>query len=331
MKRYAWITVNIATGLALCVVLLGAWTRINDAGLSCPDWPGCYGHMIMPSQANELELAQQAFPQTPIELPKTHLEMGHRYLAGILGFLIAGLALIAYQQKHNRAYPHLLSYLLLMLVTIQAAFGMWTVTLKLYPPVVTLHLLGGMFTLLLLIVLRKRIEQLNDGKVSDAGSYPRIVKVALVALILQIAAGGWTSSNYAGPACEHWLSCNPGSAIEPDFGTGFDPTVVIGPDYQGGYLPIEARAAIQIGHRLGALAVLVVCIGLLVKLRKVKPVAGALVLLATTLFAQLLLGVLNVVWAVPALLAMLHHGFAVVLVLILLHIGFKASAVKEVS
>lgn len=244
MQKWAWRLINLAALLALCVVLLGGWTRISDAGLSCPDWPGCYGHMVLPDHPEILDKAQQVYPETPIEHHKTQLEMGHRYLAGGLGVLILGLALIAYRMRNLAGYPVKESYLLLVLVMVQALFGMWTVTLKLYPPVVTLHLLGGVLTLTLILYLRVRIRKLQQPATQERAKVTRLLPLATGVLILQIILGGWTSSNYAGPACQHWLSCNPDSEIQPDFVTGYNPVAVIGPNYQGGLLLLK-RAAIR--------------------------------------------------------------------------------------
>ena len=329
MMVAVWRLVNIAVVLALCVVLLGAWTRISDAGLSCPDWPGCYGHLVMPSDSEKLDAAQQAFPDTPIEMAKTHLEMGHRYLAGILGLIILTLAVYAYKYRRVQSYPVILSYILLALVTVQAIFGMWTVTMKLYPPVVTLHLLGGMLTLTLLLFLRATINQVRS-KVQSSSKKPVWLVAAVVVLLLQIVLGGWTSSNYAGAACESWLQCNPDTAIQPDFKTGFDPTVVLGPNYQGGLLPVEARAAIQIGHRLGAIAVVALALIVAIQFFSQPHLRPVLYLIGGLLIGQIALGVLNVVYAVPATLAMLHHALAVLLLITFLWLYLKIIKSAEV-
>lgn len=331
MLKVVWRLLNVASVLALCVVLLGAWTRISDAGLSCPDWPGCYGHMVMPVEQGALNLAQQAYPETPIEIGKTHLEMGHRYLAGMLGLIIAVLAACAYQSRRNEDYPVMGSYLLLVLVTVQALFGMWTVTLKLYPPVVTLHLLGGVLTLTGVLLLRLRIRQLLQGRgVRKHSKHSGLVMAAAVVLMLQIVLGGWTSSNYAGPACQHWFICDSQIEIEPDFSLGFDPLAVVGPNYQGGLLPVEARAAIQIGHRLGAVLVVVMCCWLFLALVKGAATRGPVTVLIVLLGGQLLLGIFNVIYAVPSVLAILHHALAVGLLLVLLWIYSRLTLSSEV-
>ena len=140
-----------ATALALLVVLLGAYTRLTHAGLGCPDWPGCYGFIGVPQSAEQLAHAEQHYPQAPVEAHKGWNEMVHRYFAGSLGLLILALAIQALRRHREPGQPLKLPLLLLGLVTLQAAFGMWTVTLKLWPQVVTAHLLGGFATLSLLL------------------------------------------------------------------------------------------------------------------------------------------------------------------------------------
>ena len=147
-----------ATALALLVVLLGAYTRLTHAGLGCPDWPGCYGFIGVPQSAEQLAHAEQHYPQAPVEVHKGWNEMVHRYFAGSLGLLILALAIQALRRRREPGQPLKLPLLLLGLVTLQAAFGMWTVTLKLWPQVVTAHLLGGFATLSLLLLLTLRLS-----------------------------------------------------------------------------------------------------------------------------------------------------------------------------
>lgn len=329
MLRLAYNLVTLALILAILVVLLGAWTRISEAGLSCPDWPGCYGYMFMPVDQEQLRHAQIAYPDTPIELSKISLEMGHRYLAGGLGLLVVGLTYIAFRLRNVRDYPAFFSYALLFLIVLQAIFGMWTVTWKLYPPVVTTHLMGGMLTLAMLITIRRYIRHAMEPSWKKKTSLPLLIKAGLAVLLMQIALGGWTSSNYAGPACSHWFSCNPKTDIAPDFKMGFQPMITVGPNYQGGYLPVEARAAIQIIHRLGAMSVVAVCLLLFIKFKRFTIANRALYGLLMLLSIQLALGMMNVMWAVPPLLAFLHHAVAVFMLILTFYIGERINTVKK--
>ena len=196
----------VATLLAFAVIALGAYVRLSDAGLGCPDWPGCYGHWLgVPDAAHEQQAARIAFPERPINTGKAWKEMLHRYLAGTLGLLILSLCLLAWRKEFRQRQSPALPTLLLCVVGVQAALGMWTVTLLLKPLIVTLHLIGGMTTLSLLIGLALRDQAVHAVTL---GRVTRIVAAsALLAIIVQIALGGWVSSNYAALACTDFPSC----------------------------------------------------------------------------------------------------------------------------
>jgi len=317
LKRTIQLT-TVAVCLVLVVVLLGGWTRLNDAGLGCPDWPGCYGEMVLPGSGAALQEAQARFPDQLIDQKKGWLEMIHRYAAGSLGILIAVLTWLGWRQRFRTGYPLMLSFGLLVLVTVQAAFGMWTVTLKLLPQVVTLHLLGGLLTLSLLVRLRQRLVSLREWTSTNVDRKPqRWVLIGLLILFMQLALGGWTSANYAGWACTDWLQCNTDAEVGLDFGRGFELMPEVGPNYEGGQLPVEARAAIQVTHRVMAVLLLAYLFWLCWKLRfgSVGAVAQVVVVIA---LIQLGLGVANIIWALPLSLATAHHAGAVALLLSLL-------------
>ena len=309
-----------ATLLAVVVVLLGAYTRLTHAGLGCPDWPGCYGFIGVPMSEHKQTLAEVRFPEAPVEVAKGWYEMIHRYFAGALGLVILGLAVQAVRRRHEHVQPLKLPLLLLGLVTLQAAFGMWTVTLKLWPQVVTAHLLGGFTTLALLFLLCLRLS----GRLSVRRYQPALrllASLALVALIGQIALGGWVSSNYAAVACADVPTCHGEWWPAMDFANGFHLTQHIGPNYLGGQLDSDARTAIQVSHRLGAVVVSLL-LGLLGwRLWQVQ-LRGLATLLLLALLLQVSLGVSNIVLQLPLAVAVAHNAGAALLLLCLVLINF---------
>jgi len=320
----------IAAGIALAVVVvvLGAFTRLVDAGLGCPDWPGCYGHLMWPDDASEIDQAQQLFPDAPVDLDKTWPEMVHRYFAGTLLLVVAALVLIAWR---NAAASHLkvLSMVLLVLIITQAAFGMWTVTLKLWPQVVTAHLLGGFATLALLwtIYLREGGMAMLAMKASDGLAVRALARLALAAVVLQVALGGWVTSNYAALACADFPTCYGQYWPDMDVAAGFNVLQGVGPNYLGGLLDNEARVAIHWAHRLGAVLVLVVVGLLALRLRPRQAVLGNT--LIGVLALQLLLGVLNVVWGLPLVIATAHNAGGALLLLLVVTVNFAPRKVHE--
>jgi len=181
------------------VILMGGWTRIMDAGLGCPDWPGCFGQMTAPISAAHIAEAQQNFAGVEVDVTKGWLEMIHRYMASTLGFLILLLAFIAWQRPEKSDYPVRLSFVLLILVICQGLFGMWTVTLKLLPVVVSGHLLGGLLTLTLLILLAGKLRHAAVPESPSSGRW--IMRMAGMVVFMPMLLGGGTSSNYAGWSC----------------------------------------------------------------------------------------------------------------------------------
>ncbi|MBN1008960.1 COX15/CtaA family protein [Amphritea pacifica] len=306
----------LAIVLAVLVILMGGWTRIMDAGLGCPDWPGCFGQMTAPISAAHIAEAQQNFAGVEVDAAKGWLEMIHRYMASTLGLLILLLAVIAWQKRRESGYPVGLSLFLLVLVVCQGVFGMWTVTLKLLPPVVSGHLLGGLLTLTMLILLAGKLRQ--SAKPAKVVSGRWIMRLAVLVLFMQILLGGWTSANYAGWACTHWLSCVEGQRTELDFRSGFSLSFDIDQNHQGGTLSQPARAAIQMTHRVGALVVMATMfLAGALALRNSASRTPALILF-TLLIVQIFMGGANVVYGVPTWLAWLHHVGAVSLLLCLL-------------
>jgi cytochrome c oxidase assembly protein subunit 15 len=308
-----------ALALAVVVVVLGAYTRLADAGLGCPDWPGCYGFLTVPESVEDVSTAEARFPDAPVEPAKAWWEMVHRYFASTLGLvvlIIAGVALA----RRAEGVPVKLPVALLLLVIVQGAFGAWTVTLKLWPQVVTAHLLGGFATLSLLWLLCMRLGSGSNWQV--AGRVKTVALIALMVLIGQITLGGWVSSNYAALACPDFPTCHGVWVPEMDVVQGLNFAQSVGPNYLGGMLDSEARVAIQVIHRLGAVAALIAIGWLGVRLLRTGsllagPVLGILAL-------QLLLGILNVVLVLPLANATLHNAFGAVLLLVLVTVNYRA-------
>ncbi|MCP1619376.1 cytochrome c oxidase assembly protein subunit 15 [Pseudomonas sp. SLBN-26] len=314
----------VATVLALVVVLLGAYTRLTHAGLGCPDWPGCYGFIGVPQTDAQLAHAERHFPEAPVEAQKGWNEMIHRYFAGTLGLAILGLAVHALVRRGRDGQPLRLPLVLLGVVITQAAFGMWTVTLKLWPQVVTAHLLGGFTTLALLFLLSLRLSGALPALGLPAG-LRRLAAAALALVIGQIALGGWVSSNYAAVACVDLPTCHGQWWPAMDFANGFHLTQHIGPNYLGGQLDSDARTAIHMTHRLGALVVTLTLLALAWRLRGegLGRLAG---LLLAVLALQVGLGISNVLFHLPLPVAVAHNGGGALLLLTLVLVNYRVRA-----
>ncbi len=303
------------------VIMLGAYTRLTDAGLGCPDWPGCYGFLSVPTSISEINTAEQIFPERPLEAHKAWNEMIHRYFAGTLGIMILAIFVLSIKAKQHLLFPSLL----LATVIFQALLGMWTVTLNLQPVVVMGHLLGGFTTFSLLLIQCFRLRQtlhpqwISELNVINTPALHALLKIALIVLALQIALGGWTASNYAAVACTELPLCEQGWQDKFDLGQALSvPTGFA--DYEYGVFPYEARMTIHILHRLGAMLTTLVLGILILKLWR-QPSASqrkfAAVLL-TVLSLQIVLGLANVVFHLPLYVAVAHNFIAACLLLALL-------------
>ncbi|MEF8794554.1 COX15/CtaA family protein [Thiohalorhabdus sp.] len=305
-----------ASVLAFAVVVLGAFVRLTDAGLGCPDWPGCYGQIGVPESGSV-----PGDYERPLERGKAWKEMIHRYFAGTLGLVIAVLGFWAWRRRHQPGESATLPLFLVALVVFQAALGMWTVTLLLKPLVVTAHLLGGMATLALLwwVALRRGGWWLSAREASPA--WRKAALIALVVVIAQIALGGWTSANYAALACPEFPACYQGQWWPPtNFGEAFTLWHGLGIDYEGGVLTHPARTAIHLTHRLGAVVTLLVVGTVAVALMRARTgrptvrMGGALALLV---LAQVGLGIANVIFGLPLAVAVAHNALAAALLVAL--------------
>ena len=322
---------RLACGLTFIVIIVGAYTRLTDAGLGCPDWPGCYGRMIISTQADYIAEAQAFWPERPLQTDKAWIEMAHRYIAGLLGLMILAIAVLAWAGKPAPRI-RLLTGGLLLLVVFQALLGMWTVTLLLKPFIVALHLLGGMA---IIGLLHWFTLELRPAPGSAPGPAPAGFNLtpwavaALLVLIMQIALGGWTSTNYAALACPDFPACQ-GKLWPPmDFSEAFVLWRGLGVDYEGGVLDGPARTAIHMTHRIGAALTAAALLALAfpaLRANATRPAAGALLAL---LFIQLSLGIANVVFNLPLMVAVAHNGVAALLLLSVVTLLHRALSIRR--
>ena len=326
MRLYRLLLV-LATLVTLCVISLGAYVRLSDAGLGCPDWPGCYGHLIgVPDTPREQFAAMQAFPNSPVEMHKAWKEMAHRYLAGSLGLLILALAGLAWKHRKHWQQSPWAATALVVIVSLQALLGMWTVTLQLKPVIVSAHLLGGMSTLALLVwmLLSRKPEMNDEAAVAPSPFMLRfLAALSLLAVILQIALGGWVSSNYAALACNDFPTCLGAWRPEMDFDTAFSLHRELGRTAAGDFLPGTALIAIHWSHRVGALIVALLTGSLAFILLRQSVWRGWGLLLGMTLLAQIALGIANVVMYLPLSIAVAHNTGAAILLTVTLAINLK--------
>ena len=306
-----------ALTLFLCfdLVLFGSFTRLSDSGLGCPDWPGCYGHMSPLGAGEAIQAAQSAMPTGPVTLSKAWIEMIHRYLAMTVGVLILTLAVFSWKRDRTLwAWPTLT----LVWVCVQGAFGALTVTMKLFPAIVSLHLLGGMLLLVLLLIqlLRQRHALWAESRLALPTSVRWWLMATVGLLLLQVVMGAWVSSNYAVMACDTYPSCQGAWWPEMNFDKGFELWRHLGVDGLGEALPFQALTAIHFVHRWHAVPVALLLLWSAFLLHK-----HGLTLQAKGLWLLLLLqfitGVSNAVLGWPLLAALLHTASAAGLLMLL--------------
>ncbi len=307
--------------MGFAVIVLGSFVRLSNAGLGCPDWPGCYGHLVgVPENASEIESANQDYPQRIVETHKAWKEVIHRYFAGTLGLLALFLVVLSVIFRRRPGQPVRLPVAILVLIGFQALLGMWTVTLQLKPVIVMAHLLGGFATLALLWWLNLSISKWPRITIRRSlGGIRRWANLAAAVLVVQIALGGWTSANYAALACPDFPTCHQQWWPDTDFAEGFILWRGTGINYEFGVLESPARTAIHLTHRIGALVALLIvgALALILRFRQAIPSAlrgtgSAIVLL---LAAQISLGISNVVFYLPLPVAVAHNAVAAMLLL----------------
>lgn len=312
--------------LALIVVTLGAHARLTHAGLGCPDWPGCYGLIAVPETAEQIALAEQVYPQSLVEPVKAWNEMIHRYFAGLLGLLILVIAFISFKNR-GQGTPLGLPVLILVVVTFQAALGMWTVTMKLMPIVVMGHLLGGFTTLSLLFLLYLRLNpyRVNRGDFSIK-KYGRFALLGIVLLTGQIALGGWTSSNYAALSCVELPICQSGWQEQITFENSFDLIPPERESYEFGHLSHDERVTIHVVHRFGAIIITIYLTWLLLMIyfkAQTSTFKTSAVVAGLALITQVSLGVSNIWFSLPLSVAVGHNLVAALLLLALIKLTYR--------
>lgn len=323
-RKLVWVTAFLTFDL----IMFGAFTRLTDSGLGCPDWPGCYGH-ANPIQAHEhISAAEALMPQGPVTVMKAWIEMIHRYLAMGVGVLIVAMMVIAWRtwlrsKRLNAAFSPWLPTFLFGFVCLQGAFGAWTVTLKLQPVIVTIHLLLGMGLLALLVWLGMRQNE-HALVAMPASALRTTVAFALVLLFMQIALGGWVSTNYAALACLDFPLCH-GEVLPPmDFSNGFTLWRHLGKTADGEYLPFPALTAIHWMHRVFAFVVVAFICWLALRARKIEGLQTTARWLLIAVTVQFITGMSTIFLKWPLALAVIHNGGAAVLVLLLTMLNYQA-------
>lgn len=329
-RKLAWVTLFLAFDL----VVFGGFTRLTDSGLGCPDWPGCYGH-ANPLQANaEIQNAQAAMPTGPVTEMKAWIEMIHRYLASTVGTLIAAMLVAAGYQRYRRNNSarefHLAFPLFLMgLILVVGAFGAFTVTMKLQPVIVTTHLLLG---LVLLGALAWNWARLDGGTGSwHAAALRGPALLALLVLVLQIALGGWVSTNYATLACGDFPLCQGKVIPQMDFANGYTLWRALGRTASGEYLPLAALTAIHWVHRNFAFVVIACVAWVGWRASKIGGMQRLGRWLLIVLAMQFCTGVSTIFFQFPLLLAVLHNAGAALLVVLLVMVNYRTRNVIAID
>ena len=323
MRAYKTLIVA-ALLLTFFLVPLGAFVRLSDAGLGCPDWPGCYGQITPHHAADEIDAALQANPDGDVSHDKAWKEMVHRYVAGTLGLLVLGIFVLAWRQRGQTQAGLGLPSLLLGVVVLQALLGMWTVTQLLKPVIVTAHLLGGMTTLALLVWLWRRESAIHQQAYFAPARHLRAaVTLGLVLVFVQIALGGWVSANYAALACSDFPMCQGQWWPPMDFVQGFTLHRNLGETASGELLSLHALTAIHWAHRVMAVIVTLYLLWLASRLFKISGYSRIAVMLLIALGGQVLLGISNVLFSLPLPVAVAHNVGAAILLAGMVMLRYK--------
>jgi cytochrome c oxidase assembly protein subunit 15 len=320
-RKLAWVTAF----LTLDLIMFGAFTRLTDSGLGCPDWPGCYGHSNPLSAGKSIRAAETALPSGPVTMTKAWIEMLHRYFAMAVGFLIVVLMVMAWRRwwRDRRRSPWLAT-LIFFAVCLQGAFGAWTVTMKLQPAIVTAHLLGGMGLLALLVWLALREAPPRQAiPVAAAPGLRWLAAAALVLLFVQIALGGWVSTNYAVLACQDFPLCQGRFVPSMDFAQGFTLWRDLGETGSGDPISFAALVAIHWVHRSVAYLVFAMLALLAWRAYRLPATRQPARWLIVLLLAQFATGISTVLLQWPLAIAVLHNGGAALLVAVLVTLNYR--------
>ena len=298
----------------LIVISLGAWVRLTDAGLGCPDWPGCYGLLTTPDTVDELAKAREYYPNADIDVGKAWREMLHRYMAGLLGLYVFFITYISIKySKRSYTLPVLIS----ILIIIQAIMGMLTVTMLVKPTIVTTHLFFGMLTATLLFINSLKYSNISMSSEKIPAIALIIITITWVFLIIQILLGGWTSTNYASLACTDFPKClDQWYPKEMIFNEAFNVINLPDVNYEGGILAYGAKVAIHYSHRITALILTFVFISALYvvfKLNKHSLLKKLMSISIIFFILQVILGISNVVYSLPLNIAVWHTMNAAIL------------------
>jgi len=328
LRRLAW----VAAFLTFDLVVFGGFTRLTDSGLGCPDWPGCFAHASPMAAERAIEAAQALLPSGPVTMTKAWIEMIHRLLAMALGLVIVVMAVASWVQRRRAARSPALAGLAVLLVCVQGAFGMLTVTDRLQPAIVTIHLLLGMALLALLVWHAAAFER----GARAPRTWPRawrlldgLAALALAVLAAQIALGGWVSTNYAVLACTDYPLCQGQWIPQMDLRDGFTLWRDLGKTAGDQFLPFEALTAIHYIHRTFAWVVAVLLVLLAVRAWNAPGLARAARLLAALVLLQFASGIANVVFDWPLFAAVLHNAGAAALVATLVMLNYRLSLARR--
>ena len=334
-RKLVWVMAFLTFDL----IVFGGFTRLTDSGLGCPDWPGCYGAANPFIAHEQIAAAEALMPTGPVTKVKAWIEMIHRYLAMGIGVLIMALmfqSIRQWRKTHRQTFAPALPVALFLFVCVQGAFGAWTVTLKLQPVIVTIHLLLGMGLLAMLTWLGGREDYLlkppaPSRDVAGLRALRTLALVAAAVLVVQIALGGWVSTNYATLACDEFPFCDGKLIPEMDFEHGFTLWRELGKTAAGHYLQFSALVAIHWVHRNFAIVVTLV-LGLASWRAFRQPaLRGTSKLIALVLLAQLSTGIATVFFDFPLAIAVLHNAGAALLVLLVTMLNYKVKHLLDVS